>query len=366
MPITTRRPDVPAPLAALVMRCIAKDPDDRPPAAPAILASLESRRRRRPSPRRATSRARSPSTASPSPSSPAPRAWPSPASGSPSGCSPPRSSSWPSACRRHCCSRPKRALRGGLAAVGGLIVVTAGYMALRVLGIGPAGSLFAQGVLKERDAVVMTDFRAVKADSSLAAMLGESVRAALTESNALSLVSPEDVKEALVHMRRDPSQPLDLRAARDVALRNGAKAVVDGDISGVAGGYLVSLRLISADLGTELAAFHAAADGPKQLIETADLLARQLRAKAGESLRHVNGSPELWNVTTDFDRRAALLHRGPAGPGAGQQRKGHRAPARGGPSGHVFRHRMGQRWPTSPPTTVKTRWPTPRASEPMR
>ena len=297
VPITTRRPDVPAPLAALVMACIAKNPDDRPPAASEILSRLETSAGAASAPRnmpRALTiygvafalvavAARLAITGIGLPEWVFPAALVVMALGLPATL----------------LLAPKRALRGGLAAVGALVVVTAGYMALRVLGIGPAGSLFAQGVLKERDAVVMTDFRAVKADSSLAAMLGESVRAALTESNALSLVSPEDVKEALVHMRRDPSQPLDLRAARDVALRNGAKAVVDGDISGVAGGYLVSLRLVSADLGTELAAFHAAADGPKQLIETADLLARQLRAKAGESLRHVNGSPELWNVTTN-------------------------------------------------------------------
>ncbi len=197
---------------------------------------------------------------------------------------------------------PQRALRGGVAAIGALTAVTAVYMVLRALGIGPAGSLFAQGVLKERDAVVITDFRAVKADSSLAAMLGEAVRTALTESSALSVVSSADVHDALVLMRRAPSLPLDLHTATDVAMRTNAKAIVDGDVSGVSGGYLVSLRLVSADSGRELAAFHATANGPKDLIETADVLARRLRSKAGESLRHVNRSPELvWLTSGSID-----------------------------------------------------------------
>ena len=118
---------------------------------------------------------------------------------------------------------PTRAMRGGIAAVGGLVAVTAGYMVLRALGIGPAGSLFAQGVLKDRDAVVITDFRAVKADSSLAAMFGEAVRTALAESNALSIVSASDVHDALVLMRREPSLPLDVAAASAVAHAHGCQ-----------------------------------------------------------------------------------------------------------------------------------------------
>jgi eukaryotic-like serine/threonine-protein kinase len=296
VPIDARRPDVPATLAALIMRSLAKDPAERPESAAAILSSLETDPP--PSPASGSKRralmiygiafgvvavvARLAIVGIGLPEWVFPAALVVMALGLPATL----------------VLAPTRVMRGGLTAVGGLVAVTAGYMVLRALGIGPAGSLFAQGVLKDRDAVVMTDFRAVKADSSLAAMLGEAVRTALTESNALSVVSASDVHDALVLMRREPSLPLDLRAASNVALRTGAKAVVDGDVSGVAGGYLVSLRLVSADSGKELATFHAAVDGPKQLIETADALARKLRAKAGESLRRVNRSPKLWYVTT--------------------------------------------------------------------
>lgn len=297
IPIGTRRPDVPAPLAALVMRALAKDPGDRPPSAAAFLASLESAASPTPASSGNTRRAlaiygvafigvaliaRLAITGIGLPEWVFPAALVVMALGLPATL----------------LLTPTRAMRGGMAAIGSLVAVTVGYMVLRTLGIGPAGSLFAQGVLKARDAVVITDFRAVKADSSLAAMVGEAVRTALSESNALSLVAASDVHDALVLMRRQPSLPLDVAVARDVAMRSGAKAVVDGDVSGVAGGYLVSLRLVSADSGRELATFHAVADGPKQLIETADALARKLRAKAGESLRQVNRSPALVDVTT--------------------------------------------------------------------
>jgi tetratricopeptide (TPR) repeat protein len=310
VPISTRRSDVPAPLAALIMRCLAKNPEERPASAAAILASLDTDTSATTSATPALGRnvrraltiygvmfvvvalvARLAITGIGLPEWVFPAALVVMALGLPATFF----------------LTPTRALRVGIAAIGGLVAVTAGYMGLRAFGIGPAGSLFAQGVLKNRDAVVVTDFRAVKADSSLAAMFGEAVRTALTESNALSVVSATDVHDAVALMRREPSLPLDMATARRVAMRVGAKAVVDGDVAGVAGGYIVSLRLVSADSGKELAAFHAAADGPKQLIEIADVLARRLRAKAGESLRQVNSSPELsWVTTSSIDALRAF------------------------------------------------------------
>ena len=295
--ISVRRPDVPASLAALIMRCLAKDPAGRPASAAEILASLQSDGDAAPVSRATTRRALA--VYGVAFALVALVAWLAiKGIGLPEWVFPAALVVMALGLPATLLLAPRRALRGGVAAVGGLVAVTAGYMVLRALGIGPAGSLFAQGILKDRDAVVITDFRAVKADSSLAAMLGEAVRTALTESNALSVVATSDVRDALVLSRRDPSLPIDAAAARDVAARTGAKAVVDGDVSGVGSGYLVSLRLVSADSGKELAIFHAAADGPKQLIEAADALARKLRAKAGESLRQVNRSPFLSDVST--------------------------------------------------------------------
>ena len=299
VPIGTRRPDTPPALAALVMSCLAKDPNDRPSTTSAVLDALDAAAGAgtvAPTGRNLARvltiygvafaavalAARLAITGIGLPEWVFPGALAVMALGLPATLF----------------LSPQRAVRGGVAALGALVLVVAGYMTLRALGIGPVGSLFAKGVLKERDKVVVTDFRVVRADSTFGAMLSEAVRTGLSQSGAISVVSPADVGAALRLMRHDPSLPLDLAAARDVALRRGAKAVVDGDVSGVAGGYVVSLRLVTADSAKELASFHAAADGPKALIEAADALTRQLRAKTGESLRGVNGTPALSAMTT--------------------------------------------------------------------
>ena len=74
---------------------------------------------------------------------------------------------------------------------------------------------------------------------------------------------------------------------------------MDGDVTGVGGGYIVALRLVPRGSGKpELASFRETGDGPRGLIDAADKLARALRSKAGESLRSVKATPPLAEVTT--------------------------------------------------------------------
>ena len=52
-----------------------------------------------------------------------------------------------------------------------------------------------------------------------------------------------------------------------IAQREGFKAIVDGDVTGVPGGYIVSIRLVRADSGVELASFRETGEGPRGLID---------------------------------------------------------------------------------------------------
>jgi tetratricopeptide (TPR) repeat protein len=99
-------------------------------------------------------------------------------------------------------------------------------------------------------------------------------------------------------MERPPSSRLTLPLAQEIAKREGVKAIVDGAVRSLGGGYVVSLRLVSADSANELAAYQQTADSPRELLETIDDLTRKLRGKIGESLRDVRGSPPLEQVTT--------------------------------------------------------------------
>ena len=192
----------------------------------------------------------------------------------------------------------RRATIGGAAAVGAFIAFVGVFMLLRAFGIGPAGSLLAAGRISRRAPVLITDFTVTNTDSSLGMVMSDAVRAALSQSSVISLVPPAAVASTLRLMQREPTSKLDLSLAREVAQRQGVRAIADGNVAGVPGGYILSLRLVTADSGVELASFRESGDGPRGLIDAADKLARELRAKIGESLRNIQATPPLEQVTT--------------------------------------------------------------------
>jgi eukaryotic-like serine/threonine-protein kinase len=192
----------------------------------------------------------------------------------------------------------RRAVMGGAASVGTFALVVAGYMALRALGIGPAGSLLAAGTVRERDKVLVTDFAVSGPDSSLGGVVSEALRTDLSQSSAVSLISSSSVREALQRMQRPPNTRVDLTLGRDLAAREGIKALVDGDISSVGTAFVLTLRLVSASTGDVLTSFRTSANGAGDVIAAVDVLSKKLRAKIGESLKSVQNSPPLERVST--------------------------------------------------------------------
>lgn len=191
-----------------------------------------------------------------------------------------------------------RTARGGAYALGVFVVMIATFMGLRASGIGPFGPLLASGKLAKAEPILLTDFRTTGVDSALGRVVSDAVRAGLAGSSAFTLVPPATIVAAMERMQRSPTARLDSALAREIAVREGVKAFVDGDVTGVGTGYIVSIRLVRADSGIELASFRESGDGPRGLIDAADRLARALRAKAGESLRDVNATPALASATT--------------------------------------------------------------------
>ena len=191
-----------------------------------------------------------------------------------------------------------RTARGGMYALGVFILMIGAFMGMRAFGIGPFGSLIGSGRLNARDAIIFTDFRTTNTDSTLGRVVSDAVRAGLSGTSAFTLTPTATVVAALGRMQLAPTTRVDSAIARSIAVREGIKAFVDGDVTGVAGGYIVSIRLVRADSGIELASFRETGDGPRGLIDAADRLARALRSKAGESLRDVNGTPALALATT--------------------------------------------------------------------
>jgi tetratricopeptide (TPR) repeat protein/tRNA A-37 threonylcarbamoyl transferase component Bud32 len=192
----------------------------------------------------------------------------------------------------------RKAILGGALAFGGLALVAGGYTAMRLMGIGPVGTLVASGVLKNRDRLILADFENRAADSTLGPSVTEAFRVDLQQSQTLRLVDATEINDALRRMERPATGPLIAGLAQEVAQRSGIKAVVVGQIDPVGTSYVLSASLLDASDGRVLTAVRETADGPAELLKAIDRLSAKLRERIGESLVTIRESTPLERVTT--------------------------------------------------------------------
>ena len=192
----------------------------------------------------------------------------------------------------------RRAAMGGGLAVSAFVLLVGGYMVLRAMGIGPAGSLLAAGTLEENEKILVADLTSPAADSTLGPVVTDAFRTALGQSQSVNVVQAAAVREVLRRMERPVDTHVDFALAREIATREGIKAVIDGSLVGVGGRYVIAMRLVSAQSGEPLATFRETADDQAGILPAVDRLAKEIRAKIGESLKHVQSAPPLEQVTT--------------------------------------------------------------------
>lgn len=192
----------------------------------------------------------------------------------------------------------QRAILGGIVAFLLLGITASSYVGMRQAGIGPFGSLVAKGALDERDRVLISQFTAREGDADLAETLTEAFRVDFAQSNVLTVVESRTIRDALVRMGRDPADRLDAALAREVALREGIKATVTGEVNRGGAGYVLSAKLIATQDGAELASFRENAADSTQVLAAVDRLSKKLRERIGESLRTIRANQPLEAVTT--------------------------------------------------------------------
>jgi tetratricopeptide (TPR) repeat protein len=192
----------------------------------------------------------------------------------------------------------RNTLLGGVGAFLLLAVFTAGYMVLRTLGIGPAGTLVAQGTLDEREQLILADFASPADMSELARAITDGLRVDLAQSPVVRLHDQRYVSAALDRMELEPDATLDLQLAREVALREAVRAVVGGEIRRVGSRYVLTGEVVAAEDGSVLVSRRATARDTDDLVGAVDELSKALRERIGEPLRSIGRADPLERVTT--------------------------------------------------------------------
>ena len=192
----------------------------------------------------------------------------------------------------------RKSLIGGGLAFAGLAITAGGYTAMREMGIGPVGTLVASGALGAQDRLVVADFVNRTSDATLGPSVTEALRIDLAQSPVVRLLQGSTIAEALQRMGRDAGAGLDPTVAREVAVRENAKAVVEGEIAPLGSGFVLSARVVPATGGEALVALRETAADQAAIIAAVDRLSGKLRERIGESLKTIRAGTPLEQVTT--------------------------------------------------------------------
>jgi tetratricopeptide (TPR) repeat protein len=190
-----------------------------------------------------------------------------------------------------------RARRAGAFAMVLLAAVATAHVALRTAGVGPLATLTSRGLLDDRDPIVLADFTSGTGEARIGHVVTEALRIDLHQSPTLRLAEPGEVAAALRRMGREPAAGVTEDNARELALRDGFKAVIAGDVAELGGGYVLTARVVGTD-GATLAAVRETARDSSVLIHAVDRLSKGIRERIGESLRTLHAAEPLPRVAT--------------------------------------------------------------------
>ena len=188
--------------------------------------------------------------------------------------------------------------RGGMYAFGVFIAMIGAFMGMRQFGVGPFGSLLASGALEKDAPILLAEFASPASDTSLGPVVTEALRSELAKSKSVSIVPVARVREVIQRMQRPASTRVDFAVAREIATREGFKAIIDGEVLTLGTTRVLVARLVAAQTGEELATFRETAQSDDEIILAIDRLSRDLRERVGESLRSIHATESMARVTT--------------------------------------------------------------------
>jgi len=141
--------------------------------------------------------------------------------------------------------------------------------------------------LTEKDTVVLADFVNTTGDSVFDGTLKQALAVQLEQSPYLNLLPESRTREALRFMGRPADTRISNDVAREVCIREGAKAMLTGTIASLGTHYVITLSALNAQTGDALAREETEADSKEHVLKSLDQAASSLRSKLGESIGSV-------------------------------------------------------------------------------
>jgi putative peptide modification system cyclase len=147
---------------------------------------------------------------------------------------------------------------------------------------------------------VVGDLRNLTGQSVLDDSLEQAFRISLEQSRYVNVLSDLKARDTLDRMQRKPDTVLDRAVASEIALRDGARAVILPTVAEVGGRVRVSAEVIDPHTQTTVYAESADGSGVSSALGSIDTVTAALREKLGEAMKSIDRDSEpLPKVATD-------------------------------------------------------------------
>jgi len=157
--------------------------------------------------------------------------------------------------------------------------------------------------LTEKDTAVLSEFVNTTGDPVFDGTLKQALAVQLDESPYLNLLPESKVQESLKFMGRKPDERITRDLAKEISLRENAKAIISGSIAGLGSHYVITVEATNAQTGDSLGREQAEASSKEEVLKSLDKAASGLRQKLGESLASVQqfATPLAEATTSSLD-----------------------------------------------------------------
>jgi len=136
----------------------------------------------------------------------------------------------------------------------------------------------------DKDSVLIADFANSTGDEVFDGTLRQAMAVQLEQSPYVNIFPEERVREALRYMGRSPGERVTRDLARDIAQRQGVKALLAGSIASLGRHYVINLEAVSAATGETIVREQVEAESREKVLGRLGEAAARFREKLGESL----------------------------------------------------------------------------------
>jgi eukaryotic-like serine/threonine-protein kinase len=154
--------------------------------------------------------------------------------------------------------------------------------------------------LSDQDVLVVADFDNKTSDPVFDTALKQALAFQLQQSPFLKAMDEEEVRQTLKLSGRSPDAHVSGEIARDICIREGQKATLEGSIAALASQYLIALQAVNCQTGETFARGEVEATGKEHVVDALAKATSSMRAKLGESLSTIQGENRAYQhgVTT--------------------------------------------------------------------